>query len=565
MDVFKKKLKELVYSFSTDDHYAEYNENEIKDFHMGQRLNNRSNPDVNHDEEMNIGMDEYNDARNNEFESSNSYNNEGVSEALLAWRHIDSWSDDHNPDLSATLSEPCTKNDITHAEEDLEISFPASVKASLRIHDGQEDLESMTGTSGLIYGLQLMTLDQIVSMTQAWRNVAKNLNRRNNNLSTMSSNNSSAAAMTESQTKSQFKLPYIPTQSSIPPETILPVYAHPAWIPLVTDHAGNHIGVDLSPGPNGKYGQVIIFGRDFDTKYAINSNWGEFLLSFANDLEAGNWFLINDSDDYYSGEGELVFRDKKSNGVVQDYLEVLKQRCWTKYQEQNLNNNSNVEPNTEIESTKFQSPVKPHVIINKEEEEEEEHNVADVSMAESKVDNEEDIEAIITDDEDEHDEIAKIQSENTEILGKQDSTTELRGAGEEIQTEESAIALTENKDKDTESPNEDEIVEQSREGEVKEEDVQVEEHKQEDVQVEEPWEEEAPAEEQKEEEAPVEESNEQKSVEEQDNEKATNEQDTKKEEEEENSSISKPEEDSAEKQSNTSVENLKEEFESVAL
>lgn len=129
----------------------------------------------------------------------------------------------------------------------------------------------------------------------------------------------------------KFKLPNIPDQKSIPPNAVEPVYAHPAWIPLISDNAGNHIGVDLAPGPNGKYAQVITFGRDFDTKFVVAGNWGEFLLLFANDLEAGNWYLVDDNDDYLSGDGELVFRDKKSNGPIQDYFEVLKRRAWVKY------------------------------------------------------------------------------------------------------------------------------------------------------------------------------------------------------------------------------------------
>ena len=102
---------------------------------------------------------------------------EGVSEVLLAWRHINSWTEEHNPDLNATLGDPVSNNDLNQAEEDLEISFPSSVKVSLRIHDGQEDMESMTGTPSLIYGLQLMTLDQFVAMTQTWRNVALNMKK----------------------------------------------------------------------------------------------------------------------------------------------------------------------------------------------------------------------------------------------------------------------------------------------------------------------------------------------------------------------------------------------------
>lgn len=340
MNVLKKKWKELVYSLSTEDHYAEYNPNETPSFNMGRRVN-QGNPvsasrvhlnsnDELRDEEMNIGLEEEEDINIDELGNTD---NEGVSEALLAWRHIDSWTTEHNPDLNATLGDPCTHNDITHAEEDLAITFPAPVRVSLRIHDGQEDLESMTGVSGLIYGLQLMTLDQIVEMTEKWRSVAKNLNK------SVQANYSASPAVPpmsdslEEAKRRQFKLPHIPVQSSIPKGAIQPVYAHPAWIPLLTDNAGNHVGVDLAPASTGKYAQVIIFGRDFDTKFVVANNWGDFLLEFANDLEAGNWYLVDDNDDFFSGDGELVYRDKKSNGQVQDYLEVLKKRAWIRAQE----------------------------------------------------------------------------------------------------------------------------------------------------------------------------------------------------------------------------------------
>lgn len=361
MDLFKRKVKEWVYSLSTDDHYAEYNPDETPTFNMGKRLNSNNgqvNPSQMHlnsvDEEMSMGFQNgvpsNEDINIDEFTSTES--NDGVSETLLAWRHIDFWTSEHNPDLNATLSDPCTQNDITHAEEDLEVSFPNPVKASFKIHDGQEDLESMTGTSGLFYGFQLMTLDQVVAMTQAWRNVAKNLNKRSQQgLSHVTSTGSSSSM--ERLNGNKFKLPNIPDQKSIPPNAVQPVYAHPAWIPLITDNAGNHIGVDLAPGPNGKYAQIVTFGRDFDTKFVIAENWGEFLLSFANDLGAGNWYLVDDNDDYFSGDGELVFRDKKSNGPIQDYFEVLKRRTWIKYQENLRSQQQKSQPDTSLQEQKY--------------------------------------------------------------------------------------------------------------------------------------------------------------------------------------------------------------------
>ncbi|CCK67848.1 Smi1p KNAG_0A01590 [Huiozyma naganishii CBS 8797] len=423
MQGFKRKFKEWVYSFSTEDHYAEYDPNEEPSFNMRQRtgppggvnpssMNLTGGAAAEGDEEMHVGMSGIADSINIDALEGN----EGVSDVLLAWRHIDAWSEKHNPDLNATLGDPVTNNDILHAEEDLEISLPPSVKVSMRIHDGQEDLESMTGTSGLFYGLPLMTLDQVVAMTQAWRNVASNLNRQSqqNSGSAEGKSTDRQPQQQQQQQRSQFKLPFIPPQGSVPPDAVINVYAHPAWIPLLTDNAGNHIGVDLAPGPKGHYGQVITFGRDFDVKYVVGANWGEFLLSFANDLEAGNWFLIEESDDYFAGDGELVFRDKKSNGQIQDYLEVLKKRVLLKNKDLLKTGNQQSTQKQAAQQQQVPPPVPPknEQMANELTFDDSVATVKQTQPNEFKrgdavptTENEDDLDAIVTDDEgqEEHD------------------------------------------------------------------------------------------------------------------------------------------------------------------
>ncbi|KAH3899072.1 related to Cell wall assembly regulator SMI1 [Saccharomycodes ludwigii] len=344
MQSFKKKLRELVYSFSTEDHYAEYDEDDTHFSRPTSKPYSASTTNLTD----NIDL-ENNDFHNIQLEDNIPDNTEvadGVSEVLLAWKHIDKWTDEHNPDLNASLGDPCTLNDINDVEKDLDISFPPCVRASMRTHDGQEDLESYTGVSGLIYGLQLMPIDDVVNMTNAWRNVAVNIKKSDEKklqqqqqqqslssddaFSTTSPNSSSAAP--SSANTNHFKMNEIPRQGSIPPNTVQPVYAHPAWIPLVTDNAGNHIGIDLAPGPEGTYGQVLLFGREFDTKFVVAPNWGDFLLSFANDLIQGNWYFVGEDDDFFSGEGDLVYRDKvHGSNIIQDYMEVLKKRSFLQW------------------------------------------------------------------------------------------------------------------------------------------------------------------------------------------------------------------------------------------
>ncbi|KAL6946861.1 hypothetical protein ACO0QE_001713 [Hanseniaspora vineae] len=433
MQAFKKKFKELVYSMSTEDHYAEYDEDDQHaDFNNNPKYtrgnssqsdsnssvgnffgsfgkkNNNANVNIhnlasssvlslpednagtsnspyddgNEDSNYSTGVSTghfFEQPPKNSFtynadlehsgsniqlsvvdsDSARQYSEQhqdGVSEVLLAWKHIDSWCTENSPDLSASLDNPCTRNDLTGAEQDLNISFPPSVRASLRVHDGQEELDSYSGVSGLIYGLPLMSLDNIVSMTFAWRNVATNLQKSQKlkQDSKIFKNSSSSTATGQTTVGGEnFKLNEIPKQGSIPPNTVQPVYAHHGWIPLVTDNAGNHIAIDLAPAPEGKVGQVIMFGRDFDVKFVVADNWGDFLLAFANDLIVGNWYLLSDNDygDILSGEGELVFRDKQHNStIVEDYMTVLKKRSWVAWkkrvdqQQANTVNEHNPQP-----------------------------------------------------------------------------------------------------------------------------------------------------------------------------------------------------------------------------
>ena len=61
--------------------------------------------------------------------------------------------------------------------------------------------------------------------------------------------------------------------------------------------------MDLLPGPAGQVGQIILFGRDFDTKLVIASSLQEFLFGFVTDLEQGNFQIdsvnIKNNWDFY--------------------------------------------------------------------------------------------------------------------------------------------------------------------------------------------------------------------------------------------------------------------------
>jgi cell wall assembly regulator SMI1 len=63
------------------------------------------------------------------------------------------------------------------------------------------------------------------------------------------------------------------------------------WIPLAYDFAACSIAIDLAPGPKGKFGQVIVFGKHYMSAYCVVADsWSEFLDDYVSFIEAGEGF-----------------------------------------------------------------------------------------------------------------------------------------------------------------------------------------------------------------------------------------------------------------------------------
>lgn len=84
------------------------------------------------------------------------------------------------------------------------------------------------------------------------------------------------------------------------------------------------MAVDLAPGPAGKWGQVILFGRDYDCKYVVARSWSAFLATVADDLNSGKWFVDEETN-------ELKLREFKSRTVEPGYLDILRWRMDQKH------------------------------------------------------------------------------------------------------------------------------------------------------------------------------------------------------------------------------------------
>ncbi|PGG98992.1 hypothetical protein GX51_06489 [Blastomyces parvus] len=250
-----------------------------------------------------------------------------------SWRKIDRWAENNYEELYDQLGEGCTQNDVNELEHELDCTLPIEVRESLQLHDGQERGGRPTG---IIFGCMLLDCEEIVQEWRNWRTVNEEF------LSTSSfsppqqpikafggssaPSSSSAPPPPPAQTGANplWRQELLDKQDSQPPKAIQKAYAHPSWIPLARDWGGNNIAVDLAPGPAGKWGQVILFGRDYDCKYVVARSWAAFLAIVADDLCSPKTFVDDES-------GELKLKQFKQPGVEPPYLEILRWRTDQKY------------------------------------------------------------------------------------------------------------------------------------------------------------------------------------------------------------------------------------------
>ncbi|CAK7272359.1 Cell wall assembly regulator [Sporothrix epigloea] len=276
-----------------------------------------------------------------------------------SWRRIDKWAEEHYPELYDQLCEGCTNNDLNELEHILDCSLPNDVRKSLQLHDGQERGGNPTG---IIFGCMLLDCEEIVQERDNWRKVnseylsaaaaaaAAAAARSPPPLNSVDSfgdgvpsisgsarssidngeGSSRAPSVHSSSGNSTWRQQLLARQQSVPPGAIQRVYAHPAWIPLVRDWGGNNLAIDLAPGPRGQWGQVILFGRDYDTKYVVARSWSAFLALVADDLSSGKWFIDDDTN-------ELKLREFKSTRVEPPYFDILRWRMDQKYNRRVVN------------------------------------------------------------------------------------------------------------------------------------------------------------------------------------------------------------------------------------
>lgn len=253
-----------------------------------------------------------------------------------SWKRIGRWLEDNYEELGENVCEGCSQNDMNELEHELDCTLPQDVRESWQAHDGQERGGRPTG---VVFGCMLLDCEEIVQEWHQWRRTneeyltqtptAGPYSATSNQSQSHSkeygagpaASSSAKPQSPQSATNTDWRGTLLSRQDSQPPNTIQKAYVHPGWIPLVRDWGGNNICVDLAPGPNGVWGQVILMGRDYDCKYVIARSWAAFLANIADDMSTDKWFIDEETK-------ELKLREFPNQPTIEPaYLDILRWRA----------------------------------------------------------------------------------------------------------------------------------------------------------------------------------------------------------------------------------------------
>jgi cell wall assembly regulator SMI1 len=187
----------------------------------------------------------------------------GVSVMRDVWQHIDKWLRVNAPQVLDTLQAGASEEEIRETEKFLSVEFPAEVKDSYRIRNGQS-----RGDVGFINGLEFLSLARMREEWAVWKDLL----------------DSGGFEGFESEPEKQVRTDWW----------------NPKWIPLTSDWGGNYECLDLAPTEEGEVGQIISMWHDEAKRQVLADSFRGWLEQFANDLEAGRYVLAEEYDSLVS-------------------------------------------------------------------------------------------------------------------------------------------------------------------------------------------------------------------------------------------------------------------------
>jgi cell wall assembly regulator SMI1 len=175
------------------------------------------------------------------------------------WQRLESWFAIHYPAMLSDLNVGCEPASLKDLEEKIGLELPETFKDFYAVHDGQKAKNYI----GIFYDVSLLPLPAIYAQWKGWVDLIDEWGFE---------------AMEDKFDR---------YQASLMPQKVKAMYANKKWIPFAVIWDCNYLGLDFDPGPDGKCGQVINFGREEEQKTVLANSFGEFIEKYVQELEAG--------------------------------------------------------------------------------------------------------------------------------------------------------------------------------------------------------------------------------------------------------------------------------------
>jgi cell wall assembly regulator SMI1 len=178
------------------------------------------------------------------------------------WPRLEAFLAAHLPRLRDDLAPGADEAALDALAHRTGLALPDDFRALYRGHDGQRGV-----APGLFFGLRFLPTDEAGEEWHRWGSLLQG-----------------DPSLVETI-----------TVTAQPEGAVQAVYATPEWLPFASDGAGNHLAVDLAPGPDGTPGQVIAFGADEPVRRVLAPSARDFLAWCAHVCERGEAVVAPDA------------------------------------------------------------------------------------------------------------------------------------------------------------------------------------------------------------------------------------------------------------------------------
>lgn len=167
-----------------------------------------------------------------------------MNQVTEAWAKLEEHLQRTDPAQLLDLNGPASAADITALERELGLTLPQAFKECLARHDGQAG-----NADWLFRGHEFLSITRILAV---WR------------------------VLTGMDRAGEFD-----AHEARPGAGVKAGWWRPGWVPFTADGAGNHLCLDVDPGPDGRVGQVLEFDHEFGSRDVQAPGFALWFASFS--------------------------------------------------------------------------------------------------------------------------------------------------------------------------------------------------------------------------------------------------------------------------------------------